>query len=58
MSTKIINTSDHTAVLKSELEADLKINSNNVKVNNSSASNCFNIKPMNEWIDDAKSSYT
>ena len=54
MDSKIINISDHTAVLKSELEADLKINSNNIKVSNTSASNCFNIKPMNEWIDDAK----
>jgi RecA-family ATPase len=54
MDPKIINISNHTAIFKSELEADLKINSNNVKVDNTSASNCFNIKPMNDWINDAK----
>ena len=54
MSTKIIKISDHTLALKSELEADLKINSNNAKVNNPNSGNCFNIKPINEWINDAK----
>jgi RecA-family ATPase len=54
MDPKIINISNHTAVLKSELEADLKINSNNPEVNYTTASNCFNIKPMNDWINDAK----
>ncbi len=54
MNTKIIPISDHTGVLKKELEADLKINSNNAKVNNPNSGNCFNIRPINEWIEDAK----
>lgn len=54
MNTKSTDISDQTAELKSELEADLENNYNNIKTGTITTSNCFNIKPINEWIDDAK----
>lgn len=47
-------TVDSIAALKAELEKDLQ-KSNVYNPNNiNSSGNCFNIKPMNEWINDAK----
>jgi hypothetical protein len=54
MSTKIINISDNTAFLKSDLEADLNIGFQSQEAKNMNTGNCFNIKPINDWIDDAK----
>ena len=50
MNTKIIPISDHTGVFKKELEDDL----NNSGITTTYPSNCFNIKPINEWIKEAK----
>lgn len=50
MTPKIIPLSEHTAAFKKELEADL----NNSEIKMTNPSNCFNIKPINEWIEDAK----
>ncbi len=49
MNTKIIPISDHTGELKKELEDDL--NNSGITTN---TSDCFNIKPINEWIEEAK----
>lgn len=54
MNTTNINKSDNTAVLKSELEADLNNGFNSSGTNNPNTGNCFNIKPMNDWINEAK----
>jgi hypothetical protein len=54
MDTKIINISDNTAFLKSDLEADLNIGFQSKETKNINTGNCFNIKPINDWIDDAK----
>ncbi len=43
-----------TALFKKELEADLKTGFENIDNNNIIDSKCFNIKPMNEWMEDAK----
>lgn len=54
MDPKIINMSDSTEVLKSELEKDLSKGFLNQDPKNTITANCFNIKPINDWIDDAK----
>lgn len=54
MNIKIINISDNTALLKTELEADLNIGFQNQEEKNMNPGNCFNIKPINDWINDAK----
>ena len=54
MNTKIINISDNTVLLKSELEVDLINGFQNQETKNINTGNCFNIKPINDWIDDAK----
>lgn len=50
MTPKIIPLSENTEVFKKELEEDL----NNSETKTTNPSNCFNIKPINEWIDEAK----
>ncbi len=45
---------DNTAFLKSDLEADLNIGFHSQEAKNANTGNCFNIKPINDWIDDAK----
>lgn len=54
MNTKIINISDNTAFLKSDLEGDLNKGFHPQEETNSNMGNCFNIKPINDWIEDAK----
>ncbi|MFT5252610.1 MAG: RecA-family ATPase [Flavobacteriales bacterium] len=54
MNQKNRNIPDNTALLQSELEADLKTDFNNIGVKTPTSSDCFNIKPMNDWIDQAK----
>lgn len=45
---------DNTAFLKSDLEADLNIGFHSQEAKNINTGNCFNIKPINEWIEEAK----
>jgi RecA-family ATPase len=54
MDPKIIKISDNTVFLKSELEKDLSKGFLNQDTKNTIVANCFNIKPINDWIDDAK----
>lgn len=54
MNQKIINISDNTVFLKSELEKDLTKGFLNQDDKNTISGTCFNIKPINDWIDDAK----
>jgi RecA-family ATPase len=54
MDPKIINISDNTVFLKSELEKDLSKRFLNQDTKKTIVANCFNIKPINDWIDDAK----
>ncbi len=54
MNAKIINISDNTVLFKSELEKDLAKGFLNQDLKNTINGNCFNIKPINDWIDDAK----
>ncbi len=50
MNTKIIPISEHTEAFKKDLEEDL----NNPEFKTTTSSNCFNVKPMNQWIEEAK----
>jgi hypothetical protein len=54
MNTKIIKISDNTAFLRSDLEADLENGFQSQVEKNINTSNCFNIKPINDWINEAK----
>lgn len=45
---------DNTMLFKRELEADLENGFQNQQMEKEIKSNCFNIKPINEWINDAK----
>jgi RecA-family ATPase len=54
MNSKNINIPDNTALLKSELEADLEIGFNSPADMTPTMNNCFNIKPINDWIEEAK----
>jgi len=54
MNPKIINISDNTVLFMSELEKDLTIGFQNQDAKNNNAGNCFNIKPINDWINEAK----
>ncbi|MBC7747791.1 MAG: AAA family ATPase [Methylotenera sp.] len=46
--------SNNTAFLKSDLEADLDNGFQSQKEKNVNTGNCFNIKPINDWINEAK----
>jgi len=46
--------SNNTTFLKSDLEADLNIGFHSQEAKNINTGNCFNIKPINEWIEEAK----
>lgn len=54
MNTKIIKITDNTVSLKSDLEQDLNLGFQNQGEKNLNTGSCFNIKPINNWIDDAK----
>jgi RecA-family ATPase len=45
---------ENTGVLKSDLELDLNNGFQKNEIENNNTGNCFNIKPINDWIDDAK----